>query len=116
MDHMRRHTIKLDHVNMVVLDEADEMLDMGFREDMELILGEIPLLRRLHGQLPGGAQDNGLQFPQIRINLLQGRNAESSRGKKAWEEQRIRKEAVRKAAGTRKEPVRKAAGVRGFQQ
>ncbi len=42
MDHMRRHTIKLDHVNMVVLDEADEMLDMGFREDMELILGEIP--------------------------------------------------------------------------
>ena len=42
MDHMRRHTIKLDYVNMVVLDEADEMLDMGFREDMELILGEIP--------------------------------------------------------------------------
>lgn len=42
MDHMRRRTIKLDYVNMVVLDEADEMLDMGFREDMELILGEIP--------------------------------------------------------------------------
>jgi len=42
MDHMRRHTIKLDYVNMVVLDEADEMLDMGFREDMELILGEVP--------------------------------------------------------------------------
>ncbi len=42
MDHMRRHTIKLDEVNMVVLDEADEMLNMGFREDMELILGQIP--------------------------------------------------------------------------
>lgn len=42
MDHMRRHTIKLDLVNMVVLDEADEMLNMGFREDMELILGQIP--------------------------------------------------------------------------
>ncbi len=42
MDHMRRHTIKLDDVNMVVLDEADEMLDMGFREDMETILGQIP--------------------------------------------------------------------------
>ena len=41
MDHMRRHTIKLDDVKMVVLDEADEMLNMGFREDMELILGEI---------------------------------------------------------------------------
>ncbi len=42
MDHMRRHTIKLADVSMVILDEADEMLDMGFREDMELILGEIP--------------------------------------------------------------------------
>ena len=42
MDHMRRRTIKLDLVNMVVLDEADEMLNMGFREDMELILGQIP--------------------------------------------------------------------------
>ncbi len=42
MDHMRRRTIKLEHVNMVVLDEADEMLNMGFREDMELILGQIP--------------------------------------------------------------------------
>lgn len=42
MDHMRRHTIKLNDVSMVVLDEADEMLNMGFREDMELILGQIP--------------------------------------------------------------------------
>lgn len=41
MDHMRRHTIKMESVKMVVLDEADEMLNMGFREDMELILGEI---------------------------------------------------------------------------
>lgn len=41
MDHMRRHTIKMDQVSMVVLDEADEMLNMGFREDMELILGQI---------------------------------------------------------------------------
>lgn len=41
MDHMRRHTIKIQNVKMVILDEADEMLDMGFREDMETILGEI---------------------------------------------------------------------------
>ena len=34
MDHMRRRTIKLDLVNMVVLDEADEMLNMGFREEI----------------------------------------------------------------------------------
>lgn len=42
MDHMRRRTIRLDHLKMVVLDEADEMLDMGFREDMEAILSQIP--------------------------------------------------------------------------
>lgn len=41
MDHMRRRTIKLNDVKMVVLDEADEMLNMGFREDMETILSEI---------------------------------------------------------------------------
>jgi ATP-dependent RNA helicase DeaD len=35
MDHMRRRTVKFDHVNMVILDEADEMLNMGFREDIE---------------------------------------------------------------------------------
>ena len=35
MDHMERKTISLDSVEMVVLDEADEMLNMGFREDME---------------------------------------------------------------------------------
>ena len=41
MDHMRRHTIRMDQVATVVLDEADEMLNMGFREDMEVILGAI---------------------------------------------------------------------------
>lgn len=38
MDHMRRGTIKLDKLKMIVLDEADEMLNMGFREDIETIL------------------------------------------------------------------------------
>jgi len=42
MDHMRRGTINFEHVKMVVLDEADEMLNMGFREDMEYILDTIP--------------------------------------------------------------------------
>lgn len=42
MDHMRRRTLKLEHVRMVVLDEADEMLSMGFREDIETILSETP--------------------------------------------------------------------------
>ena len=42
MDHLRRHTIKTSEVKMIVLDEADEMLNMGFREDMETILKEMP--------------------------------------------------------------------------
>ena len=42
MDHMRRKTMKLDFVHTVVLDEADEMLNMGFREDIEFVLSCVP--------------------------------------------------------------------------
>ncbi|MBQ6408574.1 MAG: DEAD/DEAH box helicase [Butyrivibrio sp.] len=42
MDHMRRHTMKMKDVKVLVLDEADEMLDMGFREDIETILKGVP--------------------------------------------------------------------------
>lgn len=42
MDHMRRHTIKTANIKMIVLDEADEMLNMGFREDIETILADMP--------------------------------------------------------------------------
>lgn len=42
MDHMRRKTIKLANIKTVVLDEADEMLSMGFEEDIETILKETP--------------------------------------------------------------------------
>ncbi|WP_247234908.1 DEAD/DEAH box helicase [Telluribacter sp. SYSU D00476] len=42
MDHMQRGTLSFDEVRMMVLDEADEMLDMGFREDIESILAEMP--------------------------------------------------------------------------
>ncbi|WP_092638052.1 DEAD/DEAH box helicase [Acetanaerobacterium elongatum] len=46
MDHMRRRTLKLDSLSMVILDEADEMLNMGFREDIETILSEVPAERQ----------------------------------------------------------------------
>ena len=42
MDHMRRKTVKMDQIHPVVLDEADEMLNMGFLEDMETILSALP--------------------------------------------------------------------------
>ena len=42
MDHMRRHTLKLANLKMLILDEADEMLNMGFREDIDIILEKVP--------------------------------------------------------------------------
>jgi len=42
LDHINRKTIKLDDVQTVVLDEADEMLDMGFMEDITTILSMVP--------------------------------------------------------------------------
>ncbi len=42
MDHIDRGTLRLDQVRMIILDEADEMLNMGFKEDIETILTEIP--------------------------------------------------------------------------
>jgi ATP-dependent RNA helicase DeaD len=47
MDHMRRHTIKTAAIKMIVLDEADEMLNMGFREDIETILADMPEERQM---------------------------------------------------------------------
>lgn len=46
LDHINRGTIRLDSVNMVVIDEADEMLNMGFIEDVEAILKETPKERQ----------------------------------------------------------------------
>ncbi|MBL4751192.1 MAG: DEAD/DEAH box helicase [Amylibacter sp.] len=45
-DHIMRNSLKMDSLRAVVLDEADEMLDLGFREDLEFILGEAPESRR----------------------------------------------------------------------
>lgn len=60
MDHMRRKTVKFDNVNMVVLDEADEMLNMGFVEDIETILKETPDTRQtllFSATMPGPIRD-----------------------------------------------------------
>ncbi len=46
LDHLRRHTLDLRAVRIVVLDEADEMIDMGFAEDIESILANAPVERQ----------------------------------------------------------------------
>jgi len=60
MDHMERGTLKLDALRMVILDEADRMLDMGFREDIERILSSVPEQRQtlcFSATLPRAIQD-----------------------------------------------------------
>jgi ATP-dependent RNA helicase DeaD len=46
LDHIRRGTLKLDALHVLVLDEADEMLDMGFAEDLDAILDATPVSRQ----------------------------------------------------------------------
>lgn len=46
MDHMRRKTLRCEHIHTVIMDEADEMLNMGFLEDMETILSQLPQERQ----------------------------------------------------------------------
>ncbi|MFL5646082.1 MAG: DEAD/DEAH box helicase, partial [Chloroflexota bacterium] len=46
LDHLKRGTLKLDHLRVLVLDEADEMLDMGFADDLEVILKATPVDRQ----------------------------------------------------------------------
>jgi ATP-dependent RNA helicase DeaD len=60
MDHMERGTRKLDGLRLVVLDEADRMLDMGFRDDIERILSAVPPERQLlffSATIPRAIQD-----------------------------------------------------------
>ena len=60
LDHLERGTLKLDHLRMVILDEADRMLDMGFRDDIERILSAVPESRQLlffSATMPRGIQE-----------------------------------------------------------
>lgn len=65
LDHINRKTIKLDDVQTVVLDEADEMLDMGFMEDIQSILKLVPEERQtmlFSATMPGNIQRLAQQF------------------------------------------------------
>jgi ATP-dependent RNA helicase DeaD len=81
LDHISRGTLKLQSLEVVVLDEADEMLDMGFAEDIEAILGHTPDTRQtalFSATIPpriGGMVRRHLRAP-VRVEL--GREASSS--------------------------------------
>jgi ATP-dependent RNA helicase DeaD len=71
LDHINRKTMRLDTVNTVILDEADEMLNMGFIEDIETILASTPSERQtllFSATMPGPIQRMAEKFmkdPQI---------------------------------------------------
>lgn len=67
LDHINRKTIKLDDVQTVILDEADEMLDMGFMEDIQSILSLVPETRHtmlFSATMPPNIQKLAQQFLQ----------------------------------------------------
>ncbi|MGE5397170.1 MAG: DEAD/DEAH box helicase [Chitinophagales bacterium] len=67
MDHLRRRTIRLGQISMVVLDEADEMLNMGFKEDIEEILRQAPQERQnllFSATMPAHIQNLAREFMQ----------------------------------------------------
>lgn len=65
LDHIKRKTLRLDHIETLVLDEADEMLNMGFLEDIEAILSETPAERQtllFSATMPDSIKKIGVKF------------------------------------------------------
>lgn len=72
MDHMRRESLKLDQLKMIVLDEADEMLNMGFKEDIETILQDVPEALQIvlfSATVPDGILAIAKQFQKDPVHL-----------------------------------------------
>ena len=72
MDHLERKTLRLDQVGMVILDEADRMLDMGFRDDIEKILGQAPAGRQtvfFSATMPPAIQHLVKKFTRNPVNV-----------------------------------------------
>ncbi|MGL4738237.1 MAG: DEAD/DEAH box helicase [Cellulosilyticaceae bacterium] len=75
MDHMRRGTLKLDGLHTLILDEADEMLNMGFREDIDVILESVPDQRQFvlfSATLPKAILDIARRYQNdpIKVNVI----------------------------------------------
>ncbi|MDZ4816100.1 MAG: DEAD/DEAH box helicase [Verrucomicrobiota bacterium] len=72
MDHLRRRTLRLEEIKMVILDEADRMLDMGFVDDIREILSQAPKERQtvfFSATLPKAIQDLIRTFTNKPVNI-----------------------------------------------
>jgi len=71
-DHLERGSLKLDRLQVVVLDEADEMLDMGFRDDLEKLLQAAPAERRtlmFSATIPNGIAQLAKRYQQTALRI-----------------------------------------------
>ena len=116
LDHIARGTLDLSDLEVVVLDEADEMLDMGFAEDIEAILGETPANRQtalFSATMPpriNGMVRRHLSDP-VRVEL--GREASASPDGAAGAADRLRRAARAQARRPRPRARLGDAGGRG---
>ncbi|MEP6670528.1 MAG: DEAD/DEAH box helicase [Chthoniobacter sp.] len=72
MDHLERKTLRLDQIKMVILDEADRMLDMGFRDDIDKILSQAPAERQtvfFSATMPPAIQHLVKKFTKNPVNV-----------------------------------------------
>lgn len=79
MDHIARKTLRLENLKMIVLDEADEMLNMGFREDIETILAQVPAERQtvlFSATMPPAIMEITGQYQQDPVIIQAGDNTE----------------------------------------
>lgn len=81
IDHIKRRTLKLQTVNMLVLDEADEMMNMGFIDDVKFIMSELPTENRqtllFSATMPSAIQELVTRFmddPKIIKTMKQSTN------------------------------------------
>jgi ATP-dependent RNA helicase DeaD len=72
IDHLERGTLRLDDIHSIILDEADRMLDMGFRDDIETVLEQAPENRQtvlFSATLPRAIQDLIRRYTRDAINI-----------------------------------------------
>jgi ATP-dependent RNA helicase DeaD len=77
MDLMKRKAININEVNFVVLDEADEMLNMGFEEDVEYILGHTPAEKRVclfSATMPKAIRNIGNRYMNEPVEISVGKS------------------------------------------
>jgi ATP-dependent RNA helicase DeaD len=76
LDLLKRKTLKINNINCLILDEADEMLNMGFREDLDEILGKTPAEKQIllfSATMPDGVRRIATNYMNNPVEILSGK-------------------------------------------